>query len=101
MHTAFRRASVLWALLVLVTAAAAGAQSTTGSIQGTVKDNQQAVVPGATVTIRNTRHNATRSATTDGSGTYRFLNMRRRQLRDRSSSSQASPSTCDPASPSR
>jgi hypothetical protein len=75
MHTAFRRASVLWALLALVTAAAAGAQSTTGSVQGTVKDNQQAVVPGAMVTIRNVETNTTRSATTDGNGVYRFLNV--------------------------
>ncbi|HEU4693787.1 MAG TPA: carboxypeptidase regulatory-like domain-containing protein [Vicinamibacterales bacterium] len=75
MHTAFRRASVIWALLALVSAAAAGAQSTTGSIQGTVKDNQQAVVPGATVTIRNIETNASRSATTDGGGSYRFLNV--------------------------
>jgi hypothetical protein len=62
-------------LMLLVTTAAGAAQSTTGSIQGTVKDNQSAVVPGATVTIRNVETNATRTAVTDGNGTYRFLNI--------------------------
>lgn len=69
------RRLVLCALMTLVTAAAAAAQSTTGSIQGTVRDNQEAVVPGATVTVRNVQTNAVRTATTDGSGVYRFLNV--------------------------
>ena len=38
-----------------------GAQSTTGTIQGTVSDQQEAVVPGATVTIRNVATNAVRT----------------------------------------
>jgi hypothetical protein len=57
------------------TAAPVVAQSTTGTIQGTVRDNQDAVVPGATVTVRNVQTNATRSGVTDAGGFYRFLNM--------------------------
>ena len=51
------------------------AQSVTGTIQGTVKDNQDAVVPGATVTARNIDTGLTRTLTTEGNGLYRFLNM--------------------------
>ena len=68
---------VLWCCLLALLAGATPlvAQSTTGSIQGIVKDNQGAVVPGATVTVRSVLTNATRSATTDGNGAYRFLNL--------------------------
>ena len=48
-----RRLSLVGLLVMLAVASALGAQSTTGSIQGTVRDKQDAVVPGATVTIRN------------------------------------------------
>ena len=48
---------VLWCCLLALLASAAplSAQSTTGTIQGVVKDNQDAVVPGATVTVRSVR----------------------------------------------
>jgi len=74
MWTTFRRLLLVWALALLV-AAPLTAQSTTGTIQGTVKDNQDGVVPGATATIRNTQTNATRTVVTDGNGNYRFLNV--------------------------
>jgi len=69
-----------WRLGLVLCALLAGpallqAQSTTGGIQGTVKDKQDAVVPGATVTIRNIQTNASRTAVTDTSGGYRFLNV--------------------------
>ena len=48
---------------------------TTGSISGVVKDEKQAVIPNATVTVRNIRTNDTRSANTDNDGLYRFANM--------------------------
>jgi hypothetical protein len=50
-------------------------QSTTGTIQGTVSDQQEAVVPGATVTIRNVGTNAVRRAVSEQNGFYRFLNV--------------------------
>ena len=51
------------------------AQSTTGTIQGTVSDEQEAVVPDATVTIRNVATNAVRTAVSEKNGFYRFLNV--------------------------
>jgi hypothetical protein len=74
MWTTFRRLLLVWALSWLV-AAPLSAQSTTGTIQGTVRDNQGGVVPGATATIRNTQTNATRTVLTDENGNYRFLNV--------------------------
>ena len=50
------------------------AQSTTGTIQGTVTDEQEAVVPGAAVTIRNTATNGVRRGDSEKNGFYRFLN---------------------------
>jgi hypothetical protein len=51
------------------------AQSTTGTIQGTVRDEQQAVIPGATVTIRNIDTNLVRSTASGGDGSFRFPNL--------------------------
>ena len=51
--------AVLLAIPILATPVRA--QSTTGSLQGTVMDEQHAVVPGATVTVRNVDTNARRT----------------------------------------
>ncbi len=59
---------VLW--LLLLTAAPLAAQSLTGSITGTVKDEQGGVLPGATVSL--TGKTGTRVSTSDANGTYRF-----------------------------
>jgi hypothetical protein len=48
---------------------------TTGSISGEVRDEKQAVVTGATVTVRNVKTNDNRTAQTDGEGRYRFTGM--------------------------
>ena len=53
---------------------APAAQSTTGTIRGTVRDEQAAVVPGATVTIRNVATNAAQRAVSEN-GLYRFLSV--------------------------
>ncbi|MHB1022754.1 MAG: TonB-dependent receptor [Acidobacteriaceae bacterium] len=50
----------------------AGAQTTTGSIYGTVTDQTGAVIPNTTVTVRNIQTNETHIATTGGSGNYIF-----------------------------
>jgi hypothetical protein len=50
------------------------AQSTFGTILGTVKDNSGAVVPGAAVRLTNTDENTSRETTTNGNGDYEFLN---------------------------
>jgi len=51
----------------------AGAQ--TASITGTVTDSTTAVLPQAKVTARNLATNASRSTTTDGSGSYRITTL--------------------------
>ena len=50
-------------------------QSSTGTIYGTVVDEHQAVIPGATVAIRNTATGFSRSAATNSEGRYRFENV--------------------------
>ena len=66
-----RYASVVVALLLAV-AATAAAQQTTGTLTGRVVDEQNAALPGATVTARNTETGFSRTATTDGEGIYRL-----------------------------
>ena len=63
----------LWAAaLTLTVASVAMAQSraTTADVTGTVLDQTDAALPGATVTATNTATNAVRSTTTDGQGRF-------------------------------
>jgi outer membrane receptor protein involved in Fe transport len=67
------RFKMLGALLVVLLAApGAIAQEQSGSLQGTVKDSQGAVLPGATVDARNPATGANTTVTTNASGVYRF-----------------------------
>jgi hypothetical protein len=68
------RASFVVALLIAV-AAPSRAQSTFGSIVGTVRDASGAVIPGATVIATNKGTNAARTATSDGSGDFTLSNI--------------------------
>jgi len=81
MSTAFLRLGVCCLLAVTLGASPLGAQSTSGTIQGVVLDNQGGVVPGATVTARNVDTNVSRSVATDAGGVYRFLRDAAWQLR--------------------
>jgi outer membrane receptor protein involved in Fe transport len=56
--------------LVLGTASVEAQTANTGSITGVVKDQQGAVVPGATVRVINIGTNAERTVVTSGEGTY-------------------------------
>ena len=56
---------------LLVFTGMALAQGTTGSIIGTVGDATGAVIPGATVTLRNVETGITRTVNTDAEGRYR------------------------------
>jgi hypothetical protein len=67
-----------WLMVVLTAClftSAAVAQSTFGSIVGTVKDQSGSVVPGATITLVNSGSSATKTVTTGSSGSYEFLNL--------------------------
>jgi hypothetical protein len=46
-----------------------------GGLEGVVKDPAGAVIPGATVTIRNEDSGQSQSTTTDARGMYRFFNL--------------------------
>lgn len=48
------------------------AQTPTGTITGTVRDETGAVIPGATVTVMNVRTSSTRTASTDAAGSYQI-----------------------------
>ena len=54
---------------------AAGSSGGAGTVAGTVKDQSGAVIPGATVTIRNPVSGYERTASTDASGTFTFTNI--------------------------
>ncbi len=59
-------------ILLGVLVGAVQAQSSTGSISGLVTDQNQAIIPAATVVIRDTATGLTRSTTTDSDGRYSF-----------------------------
>ena len=50
-------------------------QEPTGGVEGTVTDAQGAVVPDATVSVRNTATNATRTTTTGSDGHYKITSL--------------------------
>jgi outer membrane receptor protein involved in Fe transport len=50
-------------------------QITTGTIQGTVTDEKEAVIPGAIVEVKNVGTNQTRTFTTDDEGRFSFLQL--------------------------
>src|SRR3954471_20179507 len=62
---------VFLTLSLLPILALAQSQATTGVIEGTVIDATGAVLPGVTVTLRNTATNHTQVQVTDPSGRYR------------------------------
>ena len=57
--------------LIALFALMAMAQETTGGLQGTVKDPQGAVIPGATVTIKGASVGFNRTLTADQSGYFK------------------------------
>jgi hypothetical protein len=64
-------------LFTLITAAATWgqAQITTGVVQGTVTDENGAVVPGVSVEVKNAETNLTRTLSTDDGGRFVFLQL--------------------------
>ena len=71
----FKRFPVVLAVLLtlsLTTATMFGQSLTTGNINGTVSDPSNAVVPNATVTMKNLDTGATASVVTNSSGAYSF-----------------------------
>lgn len=70
--TAVRR--IITALLVaLILAVPAVAQVSTFDLSGTALDQSNAVLPGATVSLKNTKTGLARTETTDERGRYHFI----------------------------
>ncbi len=70
------RYTTLAIALLLGLASAGRAQSTLGTVRGTVFDPQHNVVPGATVVVTDEATNVTRETVTDAEGQFEFPNLR-------------------------
>src|ERR671922_1975000 len=68
--------SILIALIALISAAPASAQTSMGTVEGTVTDSSGSVVPGATVTLANVATNVEAVRQTNQSGYYVFVSVR-------------------------
>lgn len=75
MHGLSVRLSIQVALLVLIIAATAAAQSTLATLTGVVTDASGAVLPGSSVTLTNLSTGAERSTVTDSTGAYLIPNL--------------------------
>src|SRR6478735_5980757 len=73
-HSEWTRAAVLVAWVILL-AVPALAQSFYGSLVSVVKDDQNNIIPGATITLVNTSTNERREGVSADDGTFRFLNL--------------------------
>jgi hypothetical protein len=69
-------AAVLLAAAVLCSGLTAMAQSIQGSVVGTVKDTAGAVIPNASVTLTSLDDGTVRTASSSGTGDYRFLDAK-------------------------
>jgi hypothetical protein len=67
---------ITWLFACMVSLAAAHAQSTFGSIRGTVQDDSGAVIPGAMVTVHSLDENFDRQVSTDDSGNFVVENLK-------------------------
>ena len=63
-------ASVIAFLALTLAPASPGAQITSATISGTVKDQTQAVLPGVDIVVRNVDTGVTRSVVSDASGNF-------------------------------
>src|SRR5512134_786375 len=69
------RVALLAIACILTLAAGAAAQTTRGSIAGTIRDAQGAALPGATVELTSPRRGDTQTTTSNESGDFVFLNL--------------------------
>ena len=72
-HAILRYAAIALAFIMLGQAGVS--QSTTGSLDGVVKDTTGAIVPNASVTVTDEETGATRNAVTNEGGTYVLLGL--------------------------
>lgn len=77
-HKIFSTTKAIWVVLLFAAfvAASAHAQSTFGSVVGTVEDATQAVVPDAAVTLHCQDDNSDRKTTSNDTGEFQFVNLK-------------------------
>ena len=73
-HSGWTRAALLFVWLTLLGVPALG-QSFYGSLIAVVKDDQEKVIPGATITLVNSATSERREGVTGDDGVYRFQNL--------------------------
>ena len=66
----------VWTFLLLAVAVPTGAQTTLGTIRGTIADQQQNIVPGATVVVTDESTGVAREARSDEQGLFEIPNLR-------------------------
>ena len=71
----FGKLSFVFSLILVMSSSAFGQTTTTGAISGVVTNPNKEVVPGASVTARNTETNKEDSAVTDDQGSFRVVNL--------------------------
>ena len=71
-----RNFAIVFAPVLLFAPRAAMAQFDAATVLGTVVDATGAVIPGATVTLKNAETGITATAVTDSAGNFQFLNVR-------------------------
>ena len=69
------RALAMLLILGVLTTRHASAQITTGTVSGSIRDAQSAIVPGATVTLVSTTRGTTTETVTSGDGNFVFPNV--------------------------
>jgi Carboxypeptidase regulatory-like domain len=74
MRRLIQRLSALAAIVCLLPATV-GAQDTTGSISGTITDQQKGMLPGVTILVRQLDTGVERTQVSDEHGRYRVLNL--------------------------
>ena len=70
-----RMRSLVFLLTLILCPSVLWAQAGTGTIQGTVKDTTDAVLPGVDIIVKETGTGRERTAVTDENGTFRVLNL--------------------------
>ncbi|MGH9916341.1 MAG: carboxypeptidase-like regulatory domain-containing protein, partial [Pyrinomonadaceae bacterium] len=70
------RLSLFAILTCLITGASVLAQFESATVLGTVRDTNEAVVPGATVKLTNPQTGITATTKTDSNGDYQFVNVK-------------------------
>jgi hypothetical protein len=68
--------SLLLLVATLIFSSTLQAQSVQGSIQGTVSDKQDRVIPGASVTLTNLDEGTVRTTKSGDNGSFRFIDVK-------------------------